>query len=357
MAFDFDCSEYKKQQLQDAQIRETTILSVIAWGNWLVAGLSSGHLVLWDNLSTIHSSSKNSKLKLALHTTIYDLKIFNNLLLCGTDSGLIVYNWEQLVDAALNGSQEVAPLFSLPMSRLGSSTRATTTLPECNSLAVDLESGSVWTAAGDGIAYSVDLNAMKIGLHTNTLGIANSLYSVCVASSASTVFVGGESGYATGFDRRSCEVVSNMEVIKSKAGWISSLVVDDNGQWLTCAGGHDNGTGHVSLWHTDTNTALCRAEAPAPIHDITYHEEALVSVGGESFVTYWDVHPSSGDSGLTAKGRTAASPTSLFKVLPVSLNGQKIRDANSKNALVVAGDAPLVDFYMTPSSKTLSLLV
>lgn len=105
-------------------------------------------------------------------------------------------------------------------------------------------------------------------------------------------------------------------------------------------------------------------QVPELFHDhvtcvFRYHDEALVSVGGESYITYWDVHPSSGDSGLTAKGRAMSSASALYAALPVSMAQESALECqvDSRGALVVAGEAPRVDFFMTPSSRTLSFSV
>lgn len=42
------------------------------------------------------------------------IKTHENLLFCGTDVGLVVYNWEHLMEAAQSNS-EPHPLFELPL--------------------------------------------------------------------------------------------------------------------------------------------------------------------------------------------------------------------------------------------------
>jgi WD40 repeat protein len=141
----------------------------------------------------------------------------------------------------------------------------TSTPAECNSMVVDRISQKLWLGGGDGIAYGFDLQAMKFSERTPSVGAGNRIYSVCTSAETNSLFTGGESGVVKVFDVRKCEAISSMNVCKD--GWISTMCVGGDGQWLTVGGGGVSG-GHLSLWHAPTNTVLCHAHATVPINAI-----------------------------------------------------------------------------------------
>ncbi len=81
-----------------------------------------------------------------------------------------------------------------------------------------------------------------------------------------------------------------------------------------------------------------------------------MSVGEEAFVTHWDVHLSRG--AIVARGRAASALPALFAVLPVrgAREGPTEGEADGSR-LFVAGAAPQVDCFLTPSSRTYALLL
>jgi len=424
---EFSLEEFRQRMIDEAKIRESMILSLASFGDrWIIGGTSGGLLAVWDlgkataGEPGVLSQSPQYRFD-ARAGAIYDLKVHivpntgRNLLLAATDSGLLVFECDDIIalcSASPSSSlPPPAPLADLalpfPPQR---SIRVMHPIAECNGIAVDDVASVAWLAGGDGVAHGFDLHSLAMAHRTGAAGSSpgkgQPLYCVASAPDAKQVFTGGEGGTVAIWDVRSLSRAhatletaaassqpssTSAQTSNAKSGWVGAMQVDRGGNWLTVGGGQVGAPaagskggpqerGYLSLWHVPSGTKVCSASSSRPIQALTYHEEALLSVGSESMVTYWDLNPSCGDSGkgFNPRGRAKASAPSLFAALSVDVStlAAKVRTgedtggamnddgddaatskeaySSSNSVLLVGGAAPVVDCFMTPSSRTFS---
>jgi WD40 repeat protein len=146
-------------------------------------------------------------------------------------------------------------------------------LAECNALA--LEGTTVWLAGGDGRAYALDMEGMRIA-HSTSASVPSSpsLHAVAVAPKARLLFGGGEGGAVQVWDARSSRAVSKLTGPEpcASGAWTSALTVDEDGNWLTTAGGcgpRPRETGLLGVWHVPSRTMVGSANPSQPIYAIT----------------------------------------------------------------------------------------
>ena len=440
---------FRAAMVAHAKLKNTSILSLSARPHlgpsdqpWIVAGTSSGHLVLWSFESCFDAENQVRTLRpvlsvdagggavYAVHSTPFEPDPAAALLLAATDAGMVGYRWAELLAAAAEAASsgdaaraadpdaplptaQLTPAIDFTVPTAGPPARGISqSIAECNGIAYDRETNQVWLACGDGQAHGLDLAS---GAALGPLaGHSDYLHAVAVAPMARKLFTGGEDGTVRVWDLRSpprelscvapaataagaaggaagvgrrdtgrataprARASSKGDAASGAKSWVSSLHVDDEGNWLTAvswgcvppplpvcrpppslhpppapptqtkpslpptptallapqAGGVEGTSagsgfasagigGHISKWHVGASELYPTSwtTTDAAISGLAHYEDAMLSVGDEAWVTHW-----SPTSVTAPKARAATSMCAAFAALSLSVKSTAATD-------------------------------
>ena len=128
--------------------------------------------------------------------------------------------------------------------------------------------------------------------------------------------------------------------------------------------------GHISKWHVGASELYPTSwtTTDSAINGLAHHEDAMLSVGDEAWVTHW-----SPTSVTAPKARAATSMRSAYAALSLSVRSSAAADgggdamdvvgageaegaeAGMREMLLVGGSAPAIDCFTNPSSLAFSL--
>ncbi|KAL6585764.1 hypothetical protein OROMI_002408 [Orobanche minor] len=177
-------------------------------------------------------------------------------------------------------------------------------IPESNAIAVDPQSGSIYSAAGDSCAYCWDMVCIcsrwptkKLNSKDNEManllgnfcygqekcnvkmvfkGHSNYLHCVVSCSLSNQIITGSEDGTARIWDCKSgkCIQVINPEKDEKNASFpcVSCIALDSSESWLVCGKGQS-----LSLWNLPARECVSRATTRTSIQDIIFDENQVVN--------------------------------------------------------------------------------
>jgi cytochrome c len=274
-------------------------------GTYLVCGTGRGRLHVW-RFSTQDSDSGLAPPERCVTVRAHGCSIYaltfaqtaaGLLLLSGADEEICGWRW----DAVLNATNGVAPapVLRLENSRAEARRGALGQLSETSALAVDAAGARLYSAAGDGNAYTWDLETQAcVGTFA---GVGEPLHCLALAEGRQQLVTGGEDGGVRLWDVRAstCSQVlrPNEPPVTTAAMPVSGngasvgsfcgcVAVDGGESWLVA------GWGDGFLCSIDLNTlaaVACMPTAAAPLAacfepSSDFH---LVSVGADDGLYHW----------------------------------------------------------------------
>eukprot|EP00249_Psilotum_nudum_P014318 c24765_g1_i2 orf=481-1548(-) len=248
----------------------------------------------------------------------YDLKFFGEgensvLLSCGDDGRIHGWHWRDIVKATnqlskTGNSLEPAFVFVNPQHK--GPRRSLSPMPETNALDTDTQGSSIFSATGNGLAYSWDIETGKIKMVFE--GHSDYLHCICARSSHNQVITGSEDGTARMWDCRNGQCTAILDpwkaikltsITNEKSPWVSCMAIDPTENWLVCG----NGGKCVTLWSLPGLDAVTRIATLAIPQAITVANDQIVMVGAQP-------HLSRFNYGGKIISQVACAPLSAFSV-------------------------------------------
>eukprot|EP00252_Welwitschia_mirabilis_P000438 TRINITY_DN10436_c0_g1_i1.p1 TRINITY_DN10436_c0_g1~~TRINITY_DN10436_c0_g1_i1.p1 ORF type:complete len:377 (-),score=71.80 TRINITY_DN10436_c0_g1_i1:22-1152(-) len=238
--------------------------------------------------------------KLQGHTgPAYDVMFYGKaeeilLLSCGDDGRIQVFKWQEISHVISNkvqhGTKGVCPLqpileFKNPQRK--GPWEALNAMPETNALASDSERNHIFSAAGDGCAYSWDIETGKIV--SIFKGHSDYLHCIAARPSQNQVITGSEDGTVRLWDCRSSQCIAILDpfmaikvTAQSKLSpWVSCVALDTSENWLASGCGGNC----ITLWNLPGMNATLRIKTQACPQDLVIANNQIVEVGAQPFLS------------------------------------------------------------------------
>jgi hypothetical protein len=185
---------------------------------------------------------------------------------------------------------------------------------EFNRISYDSSSGQLFGAAGDGCGYIWDIHTSQLVGNLGHKNPTKRSYSDCLhaikvieadsnAPCHGCVLTGGEGILSmwSGKDRKlidtfDCTAAGGSHSKNGKKHnrqkcWISSIDVDDTGDWSVIGGGRSSKStgGFLQLFNLHSRSIMSSTfqETVETIHDVAYHPTGILSVGNDGVVSSW----------------------------------------------------------------------
>jgi len=324
----------------------------------LVAGTSFGSINIWNIEQILCPQPKDSGELLAVtpHISfrahvgpVYCLLFTGHgdgcKLISGGDECIRVWDWNDVMHVT-NQKSTILPLFELNNPQSVGFKMSLSPRTETNGLSLDQQTGYLFSAGGDGMAYCWDLTTRKC---VYTLkGHEDYLHCIKVNSPKQQVITGSEDGTCRVWDMRSSECVtvlspwsgtatsarevkSSLATLRQSNNWISCLDIDSSSDWLICGSGNKL----LSLWYLPTANVVAYMPMASAVQNVIFWDDSIISVGNEEHIYYWKTTGA-------LRMRVATNSKSLFSVA--------IYESVKSRVLVAAGTPPLINVYLPPFS-------
>ncbi|CAN8270926.1 unnamed protein product [Cochlearia groenlandica] len=222
----------------------------------------------------------------------YDVKFYGEdeedalLLSCGDDGVVRGWRWNEFAESDvslhLKENHVKKPLLEWTHPQHKGPWGALSPMPEINAMAVDPESGSVFTAAGDSCAYCWDAESGKIKMTFE--GHSDYLHCVVSRSSASQILTGSEDGTARIWDCRTGKCIKVIGSQDKKSHFrVSSMALDGSESWLVCGQGKS-----LALWNLPASECVSTISIPTHVQDVMFDEKQILTVGAEPVLRRFD---------------------------------------------------------------------
>mmetsp|Transcript_3406 Transcript_3406/g.4578 ORF Transcript_3406/g.4578 Transcript_3406/m.4578 type:complete len:368 (-) Transcript_3406:1800-2903(-) len=269
---------------------------------------------------------------------IYSLAVTDSLLITGADEE--IRGWKQPWQGS-SGKQNEKAFFELRTPQLEGLKGSLSPWAETNGLAIDSKTApkNLFSAAGDGYAYSWDLETQKVV--QKFAGHGDYLHAITLIPGSQLLATGSEDGTCRLWDIRTNECVETFPIdeTSSRDKFVAATTVDHAGNWL-CFGGQDSkGRGSFNTVHVASRTVMTKALTDPSISCVQslqycYSEGEngtvdLVCGGDSLYLEYWD------KMGKSCQARLKTSSPSIY-----TLNQSP---SEKTNVLVSGGTAPFVD--------------
>lgn len=356
-------------------------------GKYLVCGTSQGRLHFWrfeeEDGGALCAPCRLHTL-LAHGCAIYALTFTETksglLLLSGADEEIRGWRWSELLAHASGPAP--APVLRFENPRIGMRRGAEGQLSETSALAVDAESGVLYSAAGDGKAYAWDLAAQAC-VTTFDAGLGEPLHCLALAQRRKQLATGGEDGALRLWDLRSskCEHTlrpdapplvrppfkpaggtggtgglarqptaevatlgaggAKLGAGKVVGGWCGCVGLDEGENWMA-AGWGDGFLVTIEMNMLGSVACLPTAAPPTAVCFEPGSDFSLVSVGAESALYSWRL------TGELETRAACSSPSAL------GLAVQRLPGGHQK-VIAVGGSTGSVDVFTDTSHRAFTL--
>ncbi|CAH2051237.1 unnamed protein product [Thlaspi arvense] len=219
----------------------------------------------------------------------YDVKFYGEdedalLLSCGDDGRVRGWKWKDFSETEASQENHGKPLLELTNPQHKGPWGSLSPMPEINAIAVDTQSGSVFTAAGDSSAYCWDVESGEIKMTFK--GHSDYLHCVVSRSSASQILTGSEDGTARIWDCRTGKCIKVIGSQDKRSGFrISSMALDGSESWLVCGQGKN-----LALWNLPASECVSTISSPAHVQDVMFDEKQILTAGTEPLLRRFDLN-------------------------------------------------------------------
>jgi len=291
---------------------------------------------------------------------LYDVRFIKSgnlhlLVTCG-EGGVFVFKWSKILERLIKAVQpEQSSRLSNPVMEKLTPVSKFQAKPflyagpiEMNGISYDETLGHLYCAAGDlfgGYVWDIESNKCigtlgngkylnfqeSISCHTNYLHSIKAVPHGGVNLSAHCILTGGEDGKIGIWDGKAlkliemidCKTAMKTPLIERTSLWVSSIDVEQTGNWAVIGGGIDHLSlssrsnnkdelGFMASLNLPTRTISTSSPTREIINNVAYHSKngKIVSVGNESVVSYWDQCDFSGGR----QGRSWLTSSSAYSI-------------------------------------------
>jgi len=212
-----------------------------------------------------------------------------------------------------------------------------------NEVDCSLADHSFYSANGNGNSYRWDINTGQI---VSTFeGHQDYLHCVKYHHESRKLYTGSEDGNVRVWDTRTTECVhildpwrgeevKNTEECHGK--WVSSIALDDFGNWMICS----TGDRLITLWSTHYPTITSAMITPTEPNHVIFYRNKVKSVGNDKYIHTWNLNGQ-------FESRLESSSKALFSIA-----------TSDQSILAVSGVSPNIDIftdYLSTQAATLRL--
>uniref|UniRef100_H2ZE67 Uncharacterized protein n=1 Tax=Ciona savignyi TaxID=51511 RepID=H2ZE67_CIOSA len=188
---------------------------------------------------------------------------------------------------------------------------------------------SIYTGADNGITYKWDINTLKckgrFSGHTD--------YIHDLDTGSNTLITASEDGTVKLWDTRTATCTNTISPCKNKqlnrpefGQWISSVALDESGEWLVCGG-----SAQPSLWHLRSKsmaTVLETSDKSYTPNKLMFQDDEIISAGNKSIIYRWNVNGE----------KKAEIPCSINRVFSLSFK-QLFGSVSNSLPLIASGNS------------------
>jgi WD40 repeat protein len=341
----------------------------------LAAGNSAGHLNVFDLKAAARdfsaypavgdqliAASRLAAPSLSVDTqsgSIYSIFSDNDVMYCGTDRGILVYRWSDLLD----DSAHCAPVYRTTVQVTGSGAVSDEPI-ETNAITGMRKGRFVYAATGHG---SVDcFTADTLRFHQRYRGGGPGAYLHCISMRGEcdeNAFVtGGDDGIVRAYDARAgLDPVRMLDLSKVTSvqhrGWVSCIASDMDGSFIVCGAGNRR----LTSIHLASGSVLGTTSLDYVPNAIVYRDGELYC-GGADKLEQQDPSFFPENSHVLYRYDLECIKTG---VSPVSSSGVYALAADPLNNSMAAGGystrhlwhdaAELIDVYIKPPVRSFSM--
>uniref|UniRef100_A0A7N0TVV5 THO complex subunit 6 n=1 Tax=Kalanchoe fedtschenkoi TaxID=63787 RepID=A0A7N0TVV5_KALFE len=308
----------------------------------IVAASSDGSIAAYSLSNCISSNAKSfSSLKTSSFTEaepavilqghegpVYDVKFYGGdeealLLSCGDDGRIRGWKWGEITEDLqhIQGDHPSPALeFINPQHR--GPWGALSPMPENNAIAVDVQGGTIFAAAGDSCAYGWDVekSCMKMVFRGHT----DYLQCIIARNSSNQIITGSEDGTARLWDCRNGKCIGVISTKSNKMlkefASVNCVALDTSESWLACGSGKS-----LSIWNLPAFECVSSITSRALIQDVVFMDSQIMTVGTGNLLKKFNI-----DGSILSQIQCA--PVSAFSV-----------SLHSSGVTAVAGYGGLVD--------------
>ncbi|KAJ7565269.1 hypothetical protein O6H91_02G054400 [Diphasiastrum complanatum] len=205
------------------------------------------------------------------------------LLSCGDDGCIQGWLWQEIDGAISKGRDHLRANLELRNPQQRGPQSALLPVPETNALASDPEGKHIFSAAGDGCAYTWDL--IITGSEDGTCKVWDCRSGFCVAT------------------LDSWNATKSAKMAVQKRPWVSCMALDPSENWLVCGNGGNCGT----LWNLPVLEAATRIVTLAAPQAVAFTKDQIVVAGAWPRVSRFSF-------GGTLLSQVTCAPYSTFSI-------------------------------------------
>jgi WD40 repeat protein len=355
----FNNQGYAEAIKKEVLKRDKTILASTfsVDGDYLICGSNKGYIAVWylpkyfSTESPFSSAQSGPDLVFkAFDGAVYCLESIiiqhNIIIISGGQFSVKAWSWADITNKIASKAQDkyIKLVFELK-NPVPTAPNAFSFLAETNAVSFDHSRSVLYTACGDNKAYAWDIERQTVQRSFD--GHSSYLHCLKLSKQKQQLFTGSEDGTVRIWDPNVKEQLAILDPVQgtalkaskeaavSNSNWVSCLDLDSSSDWLVCGGGK-----YLSLWYLPMQHVTSYLPMLAPVQDVFFYEDSIVSVGLEDSVYSWKLNGS-------LVSRAESSSKAIYTA--------KYNTSGHNRVMVTAGASNDIDLYYSFSRRAFSL--